>query len=379
MSAATMNAPTEETTVTETSAPTPVAPGEQTPDLGFNFKKTRLAHIPIKDIRENAEALRVSVDKEDPNYQMNLDSVKRRGIMNPILVREIKDPVSGETLFGLIDGLHRLNWAMDAGMTEIPANIGSLEEGDVLVAQIIANVARVETKPIQYTKALLKILGSDPLLTSTELASRLSRDTTWLNNRLGLLKLAADIQPKVDDGTLGLTNAYALSRLPEDKQHELLNQAISQPPTQFCPMADNMRKEIAAARREGRKAEVDQFTPNPRLQRLAVIKDQQAFATSNPQQAQLILDAKANIPADQQTFEAGLAYALSWVLHLDPVSVSSDKATWEAEKAADAAEKARKAEEKKRKDNEKALGKGGPAGPLIDPNKKVEPVTATVG
>ncbi len=328
--------------------------------VDFNFKNTTLARIPIDKIRENADALRVSVNKEDVNYQLNLDSVKKRGVMLPILVREIKDPVSGETLYGLIDGLHRLNWAMDAGMTEIPANIGSLDEADLLEAQIIANVAKIETKAVQYTKALIRILGANPLMTIGELASRLSRDTTWLTNRLGLLKLTPKIQALVDDNTLKLTNAYALSRLPEEKQEELLNQAISQPPTQFCGMADNLRKEIATAKREGRKAEGDKFIPNPRLQRLAVIKDEQAFlAAGQFDQSKIVLLAKSE---GITTVEGAIALAASWMLHLDPASLKADEADFRAEKAA-AADKARIAKEKK--DAEKAAkAPASPAGAL---------------
>jgi ParB family chromosome partitioning protein len=343
-----------------------------TPDSGFNFKNTKLAKIPLNKIRENAEALRVTVNKEDPNYLMNLDSVRKRGIMNPILVREIEDPVSKQTLYGLIDGLHRLNWAMDAGLTEIPANIGSLAEADLLEAQIIANVARIETKPVQYTKALIKILGSNPLLTEAELASRLSRDTQWIKDRLGLMKLNDDIKPLVDDGTLGLVNAYALSKLPEDKQRELVNQALSQPATQFCPMAEGIRKEIAKAKREGRAAEADVFRPQPRLQKLASIKDQQAFAATSPANSEVIKAARA---AGCTTMEQGVAFALSWILHLDPASVAADRVQWEADREADKAEKARKEAEKLAKKNAGGPA-AGPAGPLVDPFAKQAEVDA---
>lgn len=346
---------------------------QATPDSGFNFKDTKLDKIPLNKIRENAEALRVTVNKEDPNYLMNLDSVRKRGIMNPILVREIKDPVSGDTLYGLIDGLHRLNWAMDAGLTHIPANIGSLAEADLLEAQIIANVARIETKPVQYTKALIKILGSNPLLTEAELAARLSRDVQWIKDRLGLMKLNEDIQKLVDEGTMGLVNAYALSKLPEDKQRELVNQALSQPATQFCPMAEGIRKEIAQAKREGRAAEANVFKPNPRLQKLASIKDQQAFATTSPANCSVLQAAKA---AGVSTVEAAIAFALSWVIHLDPMSVQADRVQWEADKENEKAEKARKEAEKLAKKN--AAGPAGPAGPLVDPFAKQAEADAKV-
>jgi ParB family chromosome partitioning protein len=315
--------------------------------MDFNFKQATLGKVPLSKIRENAEALRTTVEKDTEDYKQLVDSVSKRGLLNPILVREIKDPVSGETLYGLIDGLHRFNAAMDAGLTEIPAQIGSLEEGDLLEAQILANVHRIETKPVQYSKALIKILGANPLLTMTELAGRLSRSSQWLTERLGLVKLHKEIQEQVDSGTLGLTNAYALAKLPEDKQKDMLQQAISKSPAEFVPMATQLVKELAQARREGRKAETDKFVPTARLQRLAAIRDEADLTAKAPDQSKIIASAKNN---GVTTVEGAIAYALSWVLHLDPVSVAADQAKWEADKAqkAEAAEK-RKVEKEKKK------------------------------
>jgi ParB/RepB/Spo0J family partition protein len=317
--------------------------------MDFNFKAATLGKIPLNKIRENAEALRTEVEKDTAEYKELVDSVAKRGILNPILVREIKDPATQETLYGLIDGLHRFNAAMDAGLTEIPAQIGSLEEADILEAQIIGNIHRIETKPVQYSKALLNILGANPLLTMTELAGRLSRSPQWLTERLGLVKLVKEVQEMVDNGTLGLTNAYALAKLPEDKQKDLLQQAISKSPAEFVPMATTLQKEIAQAKREGRKAETDVFRPTARLQRLATIRDQADLAMQKPDQSPIIAAAKAN---GITTVEEAIAYAFSWVLHLDPESVKADKAKWEADKAAktDAAEKRKADKEKKQRE-----------------------------
>jgi ParB/RepB/Spo0J family partition protein len=317
----------------------------------FNFKNATLQRIPLDKIRENSEALRTEVEKETESYQQLVDSVRKRGVLNPILVREIKDPVSGELLYGLIDGLHRYNASMDAGMTDIPAQVGSLEEGDLLEAQIIGNIHRIETKPVQYSKALLKILGANPTLTMTELAGRLSRSPSWLNERLGLPKLAADIQPMVDDGTVTLSNAYALAKLPEDKQKELLQQAISKSPAEFIPLATAVQKEIAQARREGRKAETDQFMPVARLQRLAAIRDEADIASKTPEMSKIIAQAKSNGVA---SVEAAVAYTLAWVLHLDPASQAADKAKWEADKTAKKEAAERKKAEKEAAKNQAA-------------------------
>lgn len=330
----------------------------------FDFKNTTMAKIPVDKIRENSEALRQVVDKESEEYQTGLDSVRKRGVMTAILVRPIKDPVTGEELFGLIDGLHRLNWAMDAGLTEIPAQIGDLEEGNILEAQIIANVNKIETRPVQYTKALVKILGSNPLMTKKELADRISQSVAWLDDRLGLLKLTPEIQKHVDDGSLVLTNAYALTKLPVEHQADLLQQALAQSPAEFCPKANALQKEIDKAKREGRAAQTETFIPAPRLQRLAAIKEAEELASSNPADSPVIAAAKR---AGVTTAEQGIAFALKWVLHMDPETIEADKSAWATEKANAKAEKERKAAERERIKAEKERKKQIEAGiPVSD-------------
>lgn len=316
----------------------------------FNFKDAKSASIPLKLIRENTDALRDHVDREDVKYQQMVDSVRKHGIMNPISVRELVDPVSNDIMYGLVDGMHRFNAAMDAGLSEIPALVLSMKDGDLLEAQIIANVHKIETKAVQYTKALVKILASNPLLTMTELAGRLSHSPSWLTERLGLLKLNKEIQPLVDNGSLGLTNAYALAKLPPEKQTELVQTAMAKSPQEFVPQAKNLQSEIAKARREGRQPETDKFMPAARLQRLADIKDQQELASKSPADCKVIAAAKAN---GVSTVEDAVAYALSWALHLDPVSVSNDEAKWKKQKEDHKVEmEARAAERAAKKDAE---------------------------
>lgn len=316
-------------------------------DSQFNFKNSTLGRIPLNKIRENAEALRTEVDKEDVKYAQLVDSIRKHGVMNPISVREIKDPATGEILYGLVDGLHRFTASMDAGLPDIPAQIGSIEEGNLLEAQILANVHRIETKPVQYTHALIGILSANPTLTVSELAARLSHSEQWLKDRLGLAKLAEPIQKLVDENGMTLTNAIALSKLPPEKQGDFLQQAISQSPSEFVPMATAVKKEIDTAKRQGREANTAQFVPSMRLKRVAEIRDESDLARSMPDTSKVVQAAKAN---GVKNVEEAIAYALSWVLHLDPVSIAADKAKWENNKLQqkEAAEK-RKAEREAKK------------------------------
>lgn len=324
---------------------------EQNPTT-YNFRNTKKADIDIKLIKENTDSLRPVVDKQSVEYRSLADSVKRIGVMQPILVREIVDPVDGSTKYGLIDGLHRYNAAMDAGMDTIPANIGELAEADLLEAQIIANATRIETSPVQYTKALLKILAANPNLTVADLCVRINQSPEWFYKRLHLMKLNEPIRKLVDNGTLGLGNAFVLAQFEKDKQDELLQQAISKTAVDFKNSADAILKEVRKAKNEGRQANVDVFTPASKLRRLPEIKDELDYLEQRPEASKLFKMAQE---AGVSTVSQALAFGLKFAANLDPASIATQKNQWEAERKADADKKAAKKKEKEEKEKAKAI------------------------
>lgn len=339
----------------------------------FNFKTTTLGRIPLAKIRENSEALRTVVDKQEEEYLQLVDSVKKRGIMNPILVREIKDPATGEMLYGLIDGLHRFNAAMDAGLEEIPANIGSLKDADLIEAQILANVHRIETKAVQYTKALIRIMSANPLLTMSELASRLSKSNSWLRDRLQLVKLTENLQKLVDNGDIGLANAYALAKLPPEKQEELAQQAVAMSPGEFIPIATAAYKSIREARSKGAEAQEVGFVPVARLQRPGTLKEElTAFDkgeyTSSKVGTLVLRSLEGQTDEVKLIALAAAKTALQYTLHLDTESVAADKQKYEERKKENEEAKKKREAERQQKKNQAAGNTVANAGVGSTPN-----------
>lgn len=320
----------------------------------FNFKNAIPKTIKVADIRENTNVLR-PVDKEDPEYIQLRSSIEAIGIGKSILVRELKDPVTGQEVYGLIDGLQRYNCAMDLGLTEIPALVGSMDEGSLIEAQIIMNLVHVKTKPSQFTEGILSMLRSDPFLTEAELAVRLSCSVKFLQERLSLKNLVPEAKPSLDDGTLPLMNAYALAKLKPEQQTDLLSQAKAKDATEFVPIAHQLFKNNKEARQKGTKVS-EEFVPIPRLHRLTTLNETYQQIEKNPDASPLIVAMKAN---GVTTVEDAVKYTLNFVRHLDPVTVAADKAKREADKAAAKAEKEKKkqAEEaaKKAKENSVAV------------------------
>lgn len=296
--------------------------------------KTRPKTIPLLQIRENPSALR-NVNKTDEGYLGLVDSVRAKGVLNPIVVRELKD-ADGATIYGLVDGLHRFTAAGDAGLTEIAANVITASDAEVLEAQIITNIHKVETKPVEYSKQLMRILSGNPTMTAASLASKLAKSPTWISERLGLVKLEENIAKLVDEDKINLSNAYALAKLPPDEQKNFVDRAMTMQPAEFVPTVNGRVKELRDAKRQGRDPNKAEFVPVPHMRKIGEVKEEFERNSIGP-----VLVAELDIKTPLEGFKTGVA----WALHMDPVSIAAEVQKDADRKLRDEAEKAkRKAE-----------------------------------
>lgn len=284
-----------------------------------------LRTILISEIRENPVALR-AVDRESEAYLGLCASIKEVGILNPINVRIRTEDVDGSVVeyYELCDGLHRYAAACDNGLTQLPVNVVSLDDAAMLEAQIMANVHKIDTKPVEYTKQMNRIFAGNPTLTVSDMAFRLCKSPSWVSQRLGLLKLDPTVQELVDDGKIVISNAVALSKLPRDDQVNYVDQAITMTSDEFAPTVQARAKELRDARRQGRSPSENVFTPVPHLQKLGILKEEYSNPSIGPQ-----LVAQQGVADPVAAFALGVA----WTLGLDPASVQVQQAKADEKKA----------------------------------------------
>ncbi len=302
------------------------------------------ATVGLSKIRENPNALR-TVNRTTEEYLGLVDSIRKNGVFNPIVVRECTDAQTGELFYGLVDGLHRFTASQDAGLSEIPVHIKSLNEIGVMYAQMMANVHRVETKPVEYSKQLVRILSLDPLLTTAQLADQLAKSPSWINDRLNLTKLASEIAVLVDEGKINLSNAYALSKLPEEEQPNFLDRAMTMQPQEFLPTANARTKELRDAKRQGRDPNsASVFAPVAHLRKVSEMKTE----LEQKEVARILTQGVAD-PVE------AFNLAIAWALNLDPKSVQMQKERDNARrKEVEDAKERRKAERNAIKEKEAA-------------------------
>lgn len=266
-----------------------------------------------------------------------MNNIKGLGILVPLRVREKVDDATGEAYYELIDGLQRLTIAQMLSMETVPIEVATADDVQILIEQIALNAARVQTQPAQYGQQLLRMLRANPLLTLAQLAETVRMSEGWVSQRLALTKLLPQIQELVDAEAITASNAYQLSRLPQEEQVAFVEQAQTAETGEFAGQIATRLKEIRKARMAGRDPNAStEFEPVPTLRRASAVKE------ADPQ---TIVDETG-----AKTAVEGAKAAIDWVLQLNPVDAE--------------AQRQRHAARKRQQDEEKAVQKAERAGEL---------------
>jgi len=230
--------------------------------------KSRLDNIKISDIRPGEVALR-GVNQDDLSFRQLADSIKKEGVLNPINVREKTDAQTGQPYYELIDGLQRYTSAKLAGFDTIPAQILDKNDEEVMIAQIVGNAKRVETKPVDFANQIQKIMIARPTLTMAEMGVMLSASPAWLEQVLRLRGLHEQIKPLVNDGHISLANAFVLAKLqPPEEQLSFVEDAQTKTAQDFTgPVLDRV-KAVKTANRQGKDSAEAEYVPSPKIRKL---------------------------------------------------------------------------------------------------------------
>ena len=160
--------------------------------------------IPLKKIKANPNQPRKNFN--DSKMDELISSVKEKGILQPIAVRELKN---GD--YEIIAGERRYRAAKAAGLKSIPAYILSVSnESEIMEYALIENIQRVNLDPIEESEAFA-LLKSKYNLSQKEISKRVGKSRSLIANSLRLLKLPNSI--KEDMKNKKITTGHAISLL----------------------------------------------------------------------------------------------------------------------------------------------------------------------
>lgn len=180
--------------------------------LGALLKETN-----ITGTKDKVQELRVSeikANRYQPRQEFDAaaldtlkDSVKRIGIIEPLLVRRL--PESG---YELIAGERRLRAARLAGLETVPAMIREYNDVEISEIALIENIQREDLNAIEEAKAYHRLM-KDFGLTQEDMAKKIGRSRSHIANFLRLLKLDVQVQEYVAHGALSMGQAKPLLAL----------------------------------------------------------------------------------------------------------------------------------------------------------------------
>ena len=165
-----------------------------------------VARLPIEKIQANKQNPR-SIFSEDELVDL-ANSIREKGIVQPIIVREIDSAGSYE----VIAGERRWRAAQIAQLDTIPAIIKTLSDDDALEIAIIENVQRSNLNPVDEAAGYQRLIDIYNY-TQEDLAQVIGKSRSYIANILRLNNLPTKVKDYLSEGLLTIGHARALISL----------------------------------------------------------------------------------------------------------------------------------------------------------------------
>lgn len=133
------------------------------------------------------------------------NSIREKGVMQPLLVRPSEDP----NIFEIIAGERRWRAAQRAGLHDVPVIIREVDDKEALELAIIENVQRVDLNPLEEAQGYEQLIEQFSY-TQQDLAQVIGKSRSHVANTLRLLKLPKDVREMVTSGQLTAGHARTL-------------------------------------------------------------------------------------------------------------------------------------------------------------------------
>ncbi len=147
------------------------------------------------------------------------NSIKDKGVLEPILVRPREASATGSTLL-IISGERRYRAAMEAGLQEIPVIEMDVSEEEALEIALIENLQRKDLTPFEEAEGY-RSLGERFNYTHEEIATSVSKSRTVVTESLALLKMPTKVREAAQ--ALGIsTKSLLLEVLKAETEQEMI-------------------------------------------------------------------------------------------------------------------------------------------------------------
>lgn len=176
--------------------------------------------VRLSDIIPNRFQPRLTFDEDALNELSN--SIKEHGIIQPLILRDLGSK------YEIIAGERRYKASTLAGLTEVPAIVGSMDDQTSAELALIENIQRKDLSAIEEAKSYKKILEMGGF-TQEQLAKRMGKSQSTIANKMRLLSLTNEVQLALMNNLISERHARCLLQIKdEEKQKEVLNKITTE-------------------------------------------------------------------------------------------------------------------------------------------------------
>ena len=180
--------------------------------LGDTKSKTSITKLKIYDVKRNRLQPRKVFNKESLEELTN--SIKERGVIQPIIVRKDKSLVGK---FEIIAGERRWLASQNAGLHEIPVVILDVNDEKSLEFAIIENTQRQDLNAIEEAQGYQKLIDEFSY-NQEKLVKFIGKSRSYIANSLRLLGLPKEVISYVESEKISAGHARSLIGLPNAMQ-----------------------------------------------------------------------------------------------------------------------------------------------------------------
>ncbi len=132
------------------------------------------------------------------------ESIKRNGIMQPLVVRPVKN-----SQYEIIAGERRWRAAKLAGLLEVPVIVRDVEDRQALELALIENIQRQDLTPLEEAAGYQRLID-EFAHTQEELSGIVGKSRSHIANLLRMLSMPDNLKQLLNDGSLSMGHARAL-------------------------------------------------------------------------------------------------------------------------------------------------------------------------
>jgi ParB family transcriptional regulator, chromosome partitioning protein len=164
--------------------------------------------IPIEQLQPNADQPR----KDRGEMKGLVDSVREKGVLEPLLVRHIPDSQK----YMIIAGERRYHAARSAGLREIPCIEKDADEAEILELALIENLQRKDLTPFEEADGV-HALGDRLGLSHEEIARKIGKGRSSITEVLSLRSIPEEIKALcIEKGVLSKSQLLQVARQPSE-------------------------------------------------------------------------------------------------------------------------------------------------------------------